>query len=190
MRQADGVTEPSGGTDYATYLLIDDLLSLQRPLTEGAHDELLFIVVHQSYELWFKLILHELASARDALEAGRPQAALGPLRRVVRVESDGGPDIGVAVGSRHRGPGRVEGRAHAHHAHHARSTGPSHGLVGLVGRDREVAVAVDPGGRADAHPGGVSMRGKSGAPLSSVAPAGSRPHAAASGRRSSVTEVA
>jgi len=86
MRQADGVTEPSGGTDYASYLLIDDLLSLQQPLTEGAHDELLFIVVHQSYELWFKVILHELDSARAALEAGRPQAALGPLRRVVRVE--------------------------------------------------------------------------------------------------------
>jgi tryptophan 2,3-dioxygenase len=80
------VTEPSGGTDYASYLLIDDLLSLQRPLTEGAHDELLFIVVHQSYELWFKLILHELDRSREALEAGRPQAAIGPLRRVVAVE--------------------------------------------------------------------------------------------------------
>src|SRR3954449_409406 len=78
--------QPAGGTEYAAYLLIDDLLELQRPLTEGAHDELLFIVVHQSYELWFKLILHELAAARDELEAGRPQAALGPLRRVVRVE--------------------------------------------------------------------------------------------------------
>jgi tryptophan 2,3-dioxygenase len=60
MRQAEGVSEPAGGPDYASYLLIDDLLSLQRPLTQGAHDELLFIVVHQSFELWFKLILHEL----------------------------------------------------------------------------------------------------------------------------------
>ena len=59
------------GTDYATYLLIDDLLRLQRPLTPDAHDELLFIIVHQSYELWFKLILHELARARDELLAGR-----------------------------------------------------------------------------------------------------------------------
>jgi tryptophan 2,3-dioxygenase len=80
------VSEPSGGTDYASYLLIDDLLSLQRPLTEGAHDELLFIVVHQSYELWFKLILHELAHARDELEAGRPQGALRSLKRVIAVE--------------------------------------------------------------------------------------------------------
>jgi tryptophan 2,3-dioxygenase len=86
MRQADNVSEPAGGTDYASYLLIDDLLSLQRPLTEGAHDELLFIVVHQSYELWFKLILHELARARDELEAGRPQGALRSLKRVIAVE--------------------------------------------------------------------------------------------------------
>ena len=76
----------SGGTDYASYLLIDDLLQLQRPITPGAHDELLFIVVHQAYELWFKLILHELGAARDALGDGRPHAAAPPLRRVVAVE--------------------------------------------------------------------------------------------------------
>ena len=76
----------SGGTDYATYLLIDDLLNLQRPLTPDAHDELLFIIVHQSYELWFKLILHELTRARDELLAGRPQAAVPRLSRTVAIE--------------------------------------------------------------------------------------------------------
>ena len=76
----------AGGTEYATYLLIDDLLALQKPLTPEAHDELLFIVVHQAYELWFKLILHELTSARDTLEDGRPHAAAPRLRRVVAVE--------------------------------------------------------------------------------------------------------
>ncbi len=76
----------SGGTDYARYLLIDDLLELQRPLTPEAHDELLFIVVHQSYELWFKLVLHELERVRDELEASRPQAALPGLRRVAAIE--------------------------------------------------------------------------------------------------------
>src|SRR4051794_35466278 len=76
----------AGGTDYAKYLLIDDLLGLQRPLTPDAHDELLFIVVHQSYELWFKLILHELTRARDELLGGRPQAAAPRLRRAVAVE--------------------------------------------------------------------------------------------------------
>ena len=78
-------TTTAGGTDYATYLLIDDLLQLQRPITEGAHDELLFIVVHQAYELWFKLILHELTTARDELADGRPHAAAPRLRRVVAV---------------------------------------------------------------------------------------------------------
>jgi tryptophan 2,3-dioxygenase/ribonuclease HI len=83
-RALDG--DPQPGTEYATYLLIDDLLGLQQPLTADAHDELLFIVVHQSYELWFKLILHELRAARTALEGGRPQAATGPLRRVVATD--------------------------------------------------------------------------------------------------------
>jgi tryptophan 2,3-dioxygenase len=76
----------SGGTDYATYLLIDDLLRLQRPLTPAAHDELLFIIVHQAYELWFKLILHELGLAERELRDGRPHAALAPLQRVVAIE--------------------------------------------------------------------------------------------------------
>jgi tryptophan 2,3-dioxygenase/ribonuclease HI len=76
----------SGGTDYATYLLIDDLLGLQRPLTPDAHDELLFIIVHQSYELWFKLILHELTRARDELLAGRAHAAVPRLERTVEIE--------------------------------------------------------------------------------------------------------
>jgi tryptophan 2,3-dioxygenase len=86
MGGAAAAREPAGGTDYASYLLIDDLLELQRPLSEGAHDELLFIVVHQSYELWFKLVLHELASARDELLAGRAHAAAPPLRRTVAIE--------------------------------------------------------------------------------------------------------
>jgi tryptophan 2,3-dioxygenase/ribonuclease HI len=78
-------TVTAGGTDYATYLLIDDLLQLQRPITPGAHDELLFIIVHQAYELWFKLILHELTTARDELADGRPHAAAPRLRRIVAV---------------------------------------------------------------------------------------------------------
>jgi tryptophan 2,3-dioxygenase/ribonuclease HI len=78
---ADG--EP---TEYAGYLRIDDLLRLQEPLTPEAHDELLFIVVHQSYELWFKLILHELATAREELERGRPQGAIRPLQRTAAID--------------------------------------------------------------------------------------------------------
>ncbi len=73
-------------TDYSSYLRIDELLDLQHPLTEGAHDEMLFVVVHQVYELWFKLILHELDRAAAELSAGRPQTAIPPLRRTVRIE--------------------------------------------------------------------------------------------------------
>jgi len=68
------------------YLRINDLLELQHPLTAEAHDELLFVIVHQSYELWFKLTLHELAKARSELEDGRPQAAIGPLRRTAAID--------------------------------------------------------------------------------------------------------
>ncbi|HEX4578620.1 MAG TPA: tryptophan 2,3-dioxygenase family protein, partial [Candidatus Dormibacteraeota bacterium] len=73
-------------TDYVTYLRIDALLDLQQPLSDGAHDEMLFIVVHQVYELWFKLILHELDATAAALDEGRPHAALAPMRRAVGVE--------------------------------------------------------------------------------------------------------
>ena len=46
---------------YSNYLKIDELLSLQQPLSDGPeHDEMLFIVIHQVYELWFKEVVHEL----------------------------------------------------------------------------------------------------------------------------------
>jgi tryptophan 2,3-dioxygenase/ribonuclease HI len=73
-------------TEYAGYLRIDDLLRLQHPLTPTAHDELLFVIVHQSYELWFKLMLHEIAKVRTELEAGRPGAAIPPLRRTTAID--------------------------------------------------------------------------------------------------------
>ncbi len=74
------------GTDYSTYLKINDLLTLQVPLTEDAPDELLFIVVHQSYELWFKVIIDEISRASAMLWDDEPWNALHHLRRVVTVE--------------------------------------------------------------------------------------------------------
>lgn len=65
---------------------INDLLTLQVPLTEDAPDELLFIVVHQSYELWFKVIIDELRRASSALWAEEPWNALRHLRRMVKIE--------------------------------------------------------------------------------------------------------
>ncbi len=46
---------------YSKYLKLDELLTLQQPLSDGPeHDETLFIVIHQVYELWFKVMIHEL----------------------------------------------------------------------------------------------------------------------------------
>src|SRR3954469_15512367 len=73
-------------TDYSGYLRIDDLLNLQHPLTPGAHDEMLFIVIHQAFELWFKEMLHELRAARDSSLAGKVGAAVPLLKRVVAID--------------------------------------------------------------------------------------------------------
>ena len=72
---------------YSSYLRIPELLSQQVTLAEPpAHDELLFITVHQVYELWFKQLLFELESARDEMIAGRPWQARHLLRRVHAIE--------------------------------------------------------------------------------------------------------
>ena len=57
---------------YSSYLHLDELLACQQPVSEGPeHDELLFIVIHQVYELWFKLLLHELRPAAGAARGRR-----------------------------------------------------------------------------------------------------------------------
>jgi tryptophan 2,3-dioxygenase len=68
---------------YGTYLKIPELLELQQPISDPpAHDELLFIVVHQVYELWFKEILFELDGVRDALAADKLRRAHHFLKRI------------------------------------------------------------------------------------------------------------
>jgi tryptophan 2,3-dioxygenase len=68
---------------YGSYLALDQLLSLQRPRSHPEHaDELLFIVVHQASELWFKEILHELDGLIDALERGEAEFALFRMDRI------------------------------------------------------------------------------------------------------------
>ncbi|MFM8854893.1 MAG: tryptophan 2,3-dioxygenase [Actinomycetota bacterium] len=69
--------------NYNNYLKVDELLSLQQPLSDGPeHDELLFIVIHQTYELWFKELIHEFAASQVALEAGDTHRALSILGRI------------------------------------------------------------------------------------------------------------
>lgn len=72
---------------YAEYLELESLLRLQQPRSVGpAPDELLFIVIHQAYELWFKLMLHEADRLRSALEAGQPSDAAQILRRLNAIQ--------------------------------------------------------------------------------------------------------
>ncbi|MFI2811344.1 MULTISPECIES: tryptophan 2,3-dioxygenase [Microbulbifer] len=68
---------------YSSYLKVDDLLKCQQPLSDGPeHDEMLFIVIHQSYELWFKQLLHELDFLMGLFNAGEKYRALHTLKRV------------------------------------------------------------------------------------------------------------
>lgn len=77
---------------YGSYLALDDLLALQRPLSEPEHpDELLFIVVHQASELWFKVILHELDALVTALDTTDVASAMMVAKRLnalVRIVAD------------------------------------------------------------------------------------------------------
>lgn len=66
---------------YGDYLRIPDLLRLQAPLTE-AHDELQFIIIHQAFELWFKLMIFELEATRQAMFDDKVSSASHYLRRV------------------------------------------------------------------------------------------------------------
>jgi tryptophan 2,3-dioxygenase len=85
-RHDDAVEEPldSPSLTYSRYLRLDDLLRAQRPLSDE-HDELLFIVIHQVYELWFKQLLHELVHLQSRLESGDSPHALHTLKRILTI---------------------------------------------------------------------------------------------------------
>jgi tryptophan 2,3-dioxygenase len=69
--------------NYNSYLAVDELLKLQNPLSDGPeHDEMLFIVIHQTYELWFKQLIHEFKQAQNAIEAGEAHYSLSILGRI------------------------------------------------------------------------------------------------------------
>ena len=70
---------------YASYLELDELLSLQKPRSEGEHDEVLFIIIHQVYELWFKEILHELDYCMRLLEEDDAFRAQHTLKRILTI---------------------------------------------------------------------------------------------------------
>jgi tryptophan 2,3-dioxygenase len=77
----------SAPLSYNKYLRVPDLISLQECLSGPEHhDELLFITIHQAYELWFKQILHELDAASGLMTVDRLAPAARTLRRVVEIE--------------------------------------------------------------------------------------------------------
>jgi len=69
---------------YSGYLRLDELLSAQQPRS-SEHDEMLFIVIHQIYELWFKQLLHELGKLQSELESGSTTHAMRTLRRTLAI---------------------------------------------------------------------------------------------------------
>jgi tryptophan 2,3-dioxygenase len=77
-------TQPA--VTYASYLKIEELLSLQQPRSTGPeHDEMLFIIVHQVYELWFKELLHELDRVKVLLAQDESHRAQHTLKRVLTI---------------------------------------------------------------------------------------------------------
>lgn len=79
-------TDFSEDMTYGEYLHLDNLLSSQNRLS-GHHDEMLFIIIHQVSELWMKLILHELTSAIQAIQADKMQSAFKMLARVTKIQT-------------------------------------------------------------------------------------------------------
>ena len=69
---------------YSGYLRLDQLLSAQQPRS-NEHDEMLFIVIHQIYELWFKQLLHELGKLQSELEFGATMHAMRTLQRMLAI---------------------------------------------------------------------------------------------------------
>ena len=78
------MADTSPALTYASYLALEEVLGAQRPKTDE-HDEMLFIVIHQVYELWFKQLIHELVHLQERLEAGEGPRALATVRRVLTI---------------------------------------------------------------------------------------------------------
>ena len=69
---------------YTDYLGLDQILNAQQPLS-SAHDEMLFIIQHQTSELWMRLALHELYAARTAIQNDRFSVAFKMLSRIAKI---------------------------------------------------------------------------------------------------------
>ena len=81
----DGIERDLRGLNYTSYLHLDELLGAQQPLS-AHHDEMLFIIVHHTTELWMKLVIHEIRSAMSLIAADDLGPALKRLARVKHVQ--------------------------------------------------------------------------------------------------------
>lgn len=84
MESTPSVPRSQDGLTYGEYLKVPELLSLQVTSTDH-HDELLFIIIHQAYELWFKQILHEMELVRISMRAGKVLRAHHSMKRVLEI---------------------------------------------------------------------------------------------------------
>ncbi|MFT4258351.1 tryptophan 2,3-dioxygenase [Microbacterium sp.] len=85
--EAGIVTDLSGRMTYGSYLALDQLLTAQHPVSSPVHhDEMLFIIQHQTTELWLKQLLHELSSARELLASDDLREALKRVARIKRIQ--------------------------------------------------------------------------------------------------------
>ena len=84
------MTDPSDAQPstitYAGYLALDDLLAAQHPISDE-HDEMLFVIIHQTKELWMKQLLHELKLAIPLVEEGRIAEAYKAMARISRIQA-------------------------------------------------------------------------------------------------------
>ena len=80
-----GIEKDLAGLNYGSYLSLDTLLSAQNPVSEH-HDEMLFIIQHQTTELWMKLVIHELRSAIGLIKTDQLGPALKKLARVKHIQ--------------------------------------------------------------------------------------------------------
>lgn len=71
---------------YSEYLRVRELTNLQHPKSGGReHDEMLFIMIHQVYELWFKQVIHEITHLQTLFEAGKTFESLATLKRILTI---------------------------------------------------------------------------------------------------------
>lgn len=84
MKDTPSVPRSEDGLTYGEYLKVPELLSLQVASTTH-HDEMLFIIIHQAYELWFKLILHEMEKTRSSMQEGKVLRANHFMKRVLEI---------------------------------------------------------------------------------------------------------